>query len=302
MLQSQLNALVGRAKPSEIKELQTKIQTLSVDADKYDLTKITKGLNSELDRLKEENKKALITFITAGDPSIEASEKNVLAMLENGADIVEIGVAFSDPIAEGPTIQKASLRALEGGVNLDDIFSMVKRLREKTDKPLLLMMYLNTIFRYGTEKFFALCKENQIDGVIVPDMPFEEREEISAEADKNGIYSISLVAPTSKERVKMIADESKGFLYVVSSLGVTGTRKEISTDFETLLEPLNESKTLPACIGFGISDPAQAKRMSAYADGVIIGSAIVNIAEKLGEQAHTKIGEFVKSVREELDK
>ncbi len=254
------------------------------------------------DRLKEENKKALITFITAGDPSIEASEKNVLAMLDNGADIVEIGVAFSDPIAEGPTIQKASLRALEGGVNLDDIFSMVKRLREKTDKPLLLMMYLNTIFRYGTEKFFALCKENQIDGVIVPDMPFEEREEISAEADKNGIYSISLVAPTSKERVKMIADESKGFLYVVSSLGVTGTRKEISTDFETLLEPLNESKTLPACIGFGISDPAQAKRMSAYADGVIIGSAIVNIAEKLGEQAHTKIGEFVKSVREELDK
>ena len=250
------------------------------------------------DRLKEENKKALITFITAGDPSIEASEKNVLAMLDNGADIVEIGVAFSDPIAEGPTIQKASLRALEGGVNLDDIFSMVKRLREKTDKPL----YLNTIFRYGTEKFFALCKENQIDGVIVPDMPFEEREEISAEADKNGIYSISLVAPTSKERVKMIADESKGFLYVVSSLGVTGTRKEISTDFETLLEPLNESKTLPACIGFGISDPAQAKRMSAYADGVIIGSAIVNIAEKLGEQAHTKIGEFVKSVREELDK
>ena len=254
------------------------------------------------DRLKEENRKALITFITAGDPSIAASEKNVLAMLDNGADIVEIGVPFSDPIAEGPTIQKASLRALEGGVNLDDIFAMVKRLREKTDKPLLLMMYLNTIFRYGTEKFFALCKENQIDGVIVPDMPYEEREEIEAEAEKNGVYNIFLVAPTSNERVKMIAADAKGFLYVVSSLGVTGTRKEISTDFETLLAPVRNNGSVPSCIGFGISDPVQAKKMSYYADGVIIGSAIVNIAEALGEEAYAKIGEFVKSVREELDK
>ena len=170
--------------------------------------------------LAEENRKALITFITAGDPDLETSEKNVLAMLDNGADIVEIGVPFSDPIAEGPTIQKASLRALEGGVNLDEIFKMVVSLRKKTDKPLLLMMYLNTIFRYGTEKFFALCRENQIDGVIVPDMPFEERDEVKAEAEKNGIYNIFLVAPTSKERVRMISDEAKGFLYVVSSLGV----------------------------------------------------------------------------------
>ncbi len=254
------------------------------------------------ERLSQENKKALITFITSGDPDIESTERNVMAMLDNGSDIVEIGVPFSDPIAEGPTIQKASLRALEGGVNLDDIFEMVKRLRQKTDKPLLLMMYLNTIFRYGTEKFFSLCKENEIDGVIVPDMPFEEREEISAEAEKNGIYSIFLVSPTSKERVRMIAEQSKGFLYVVSSLGVTGTRKEISTDFVDLLSPIKDHKTVPACIGFGISDPQQAKKMSAYADGVIIGSAIVNLSEAYGNQASSHIADFVKSVREELDR
>ncbi|MBQ6633590.1 MAG: tryptophan synthase subunit alpha [Ruminococcus sp.] len=251
--------------------------------------------------LAEENRKALITFITAGDPDLETSEKNVLAMLDNGADIVEIGVPFSDPIAEGPTIQKASLRALEGGVNLDEIFKMVVSLRKKTDKPLLLMMYLNTIFRYGTEKFFALCRENQIDGVIVPDMPFEERDEVKAEAEKNGIYNIFLVAPTSKERVRMISDEAKGFLYVVSSLGVTGTRKEINTDFTDLLAPIRDHKTVPACIGFGISDPAQAKAMSQYADGVIIGSAIVSLSEKYGKDAHKYIGEFVKGVREALD-
>ena len=254
------------------------------------------------ERLAQDNKKALITFITSGDPDIASTEKNVMAMLDNGSDIVEIGVPFSDPIAEGPTIQKASLRALNGGVNLDDIFAMVRRLRAKTDKPLLLMMYLNTIFRYGTEKFFSLCKENQIDGVIVTDMPFEERDEIAAEADKNGIYNIFLVSPTSKQRVKMIAEESKGFLYVVSSLGVTGTRKQISTDFTDLLSPIKDHKTVPACIGFGISDPQQAKKMAAYADGVIIGSAIVDLSEKFGTDAYKHIGQFVRSVREELDK
>ncbi len=251
--------------------------------------------------LAKQNKKALITFITAGDPDLESSEKNVLAMLDNGADIVEIGVPFSDPIAEGPTIQKASLRALEGGVNLDKIFKMVSSLRKKTDKPLLLMMYLNTIFRYGTEKFFKLCKEHQIDGVIVPDMPFEERDEVKAEADKNGIYNIFLVAPTSKERVKMISDEAKGFLYVVSSLGVTGARKEISTDFSDLLSPIRDHQKVPACIGFGISGPAQARTMSQFADGVIIGSAIVSLSEKHGKDAHKYIGEFVRNVREALD-
>ncbi len=158
------------------------------------------------EKLKAENKKALVTFITAGDPDMDTTEKCVLEMYKNGSDIIEIGVPFSDPIAEGATIQKASLRSLSGGTNLDKIFDLVRKLRTQTDKPMLLMMYINTIFKFGTAKFFELCKETQIDGVIVPDMPFEEREDLQGEAEKNGIYTIFLVAPTSHERVKMIAE------------------------------------------------------------------------------------------------
>lgn len=247
--------------------------------------------------LKKENKKALITFVTAGDPDMETTEKNVLKMFESGADIIELGVPFSDPIAEGPTIQKASLRSLNGGTTLDKIFDLVKNLRQKTDKPLLLMMYINTIFKYGTEKFFAKCKEFEIDGVIVPDMPFEERDEIQDTADRYGIYNINLVAPTSKERIKMIAEKSKGFVYVVSSLGVTGTRKEITTDFDTLLEPFKEGDYCPYCIGFGISTPEQAGRISKFADGVIVGSAIVNIIADKGRESTKPVGEFVSSLK-----
>lgn len=253
------------------------------------------------EQLKAENRKALVTFITAGDPDMETTEKCVLEMYDNGSDIIEIGVPFSDPIAEGATIQKASLRSLSAGTNLDKIFDLVRGLRKKTDKPMLLMMYINTIFKFGTDKFFELCKETQIDGVIVPDMPFEEREELQDAADKNGIYTIFLVAPTSHERVKMIAEKSKGFLYVVSSLGVTGMRSEITTDFNELLAPLKDGNYCPCCIGFGISDPAQAKKMSSYADGVIMGSAIVKIVEKYGSEAPKYVGEFVKSVREGMD-
>lgn len=253
------------------------------------------------EELKAQGKKALITFVTAGDPDLETTEKLVLEMLEKGADIVEIGVPFSDPIAEGGTIQRASLRSLKNGTNLDEIFGLVKRLRAQTQKPLLLMMYINTVFRYGTEKFFKRCKENQLDGVIIPDMPFEERDEVKAYADENGIYSIYLAAPTSHERIKMIAEESKGFLYIVSSLGVTGTRKEISTDFDYLLEPLKGGNYCPACIGFGISNGAQAKKMASYCNGVIIGSAIVNIVEELGRGSVAKVGEFITSVRTALD-
>ena len=253
------------------------------------------------ENLKNQGKKALITFITAGDPDLETSEKNVLAMLENGSDIVEIGVAFSDPIAEGKTIQKSSQRALQGGVNLDKIFGMVKNLRKKTDKPLLLMMYLNTLFKYGKEKFFTNCKECEIDGVIVPDMPYEERDEIKEIADKYGIYNIMLAAPTSHERIKAIAEESKGFMYVVSSLGVTGVRKEITTDFNRLLEPIKNGNYCPACIGFGISDGKAAKNMAAYCDGAIMGSAVVKICEEYGKNAPEKIGEFIKQVRTDMD-
>lgn len=252
------------------------------------------------EQLKEKNEKALITFITAGDPDMETTENCVLKMFDNGADIIELGVPFSDPIAEGPTIQKASLRSLNRGTTLDEIFELVKRLRSKTDKPLLLMMYLNTIFKYGTERFFKNCSECEIDGVIVPDMPFEERGEISESADKYGVYSINLVAPTSADRVKTIAADSKGFLYVVSSLGVTGTRSEITTDFETLLSPLKAHSTLPYCIGFGISTPEQAAEMAGYSDGAIVGSAIVNIIAEKGSDAAPYVGKFVSQLKTPL--
>jgi tryptophan synthase alpha chain len=253
------------------------------------------------DKLKQENRKALITFLTAGDPDMETTEKCILEMFDNGSDIIEIGVPFSDPIAEGPTIQKASKRSLDGGTNLDMIFDLVRKVRMQTDKPLLLMMYLNTLYKFGSEKFFGLCKECDIDGVIVPDMPFEERDEIQAQADKYGIYNIFLVAPTSHERIKMIASEAKGFLYIVSSLGVTGTRKEINTDFNYLLEPLKDGSFCPACIGFGISDGAQAKAMASYCDGAIMGSAVVNIIAEHGKDSPKYVGEFIKSVRSGMD-
>ena len=251
--------------------------------------------------LKAEGRKALVTFVTAGDPDLATTEALVLEMFDKGSDIVEIGVPFSDPIAEGGTIQRASLRSLKNNTNLDQIFDLVSRLRDTTEKPILLMMYMNTVFRYGTEKFFNNCKRVQIDGVIIPDMPFEERDEVKEYAEKTDVRSIYLVAPTSRERVKMIAEESKGFLYIVSSLGVTGTRKEITTDFNELLAPLREGSYCPACIGFGISNGEQARKMADYCNGCIIGSAIVNIVEKYGKDSVQPVGEFISSVREALD-
>ncbi len=255
------------------------------------------------EQLKNDGKKALITFITAGDPDMETTEKAVLTMYENGADMIELGVPFSDPVAEGVTIQKASLRSLNNGTTLDKIFDLVSKIRTKSDKPLLLMMYLNTIFKYGTKKFFKLCKEKEIDGVIVPDLPFEERDELSDSADEFCIYLINLVTPTSDDRISMIAKESKGFLYVVSSLGVTGTRNEITTDFDNLLKPIKgHSEICPACIGFGISTPQQAKKMSSYCDGAIVGSAVVKIIEQYGKDSPEKVGEFIKLLRGNMDK
>lgn len=257
-------------------------------------------IEKALAELKNKGEKALITFITAGDPDLETTEKLVLEMFDKGSDIVEIGVPFSDPVAEGKTIQAASLRSLANGTNLTQIFEMVESLRKKTDKPLILMMYVNTIFRFGTEKFFGLCKEKGIDGVIVPDLPFEEREELQPYADNNGIISISLVAPTSHQRIASIAKEAKGFLYSVSSTGVTGTRSDFSTDFDEFFGEIKKSCTVPAMVGFGISNPEQAKKMSGYCDGVIVGSAVVKIAAEYGRNSVPKVGEFVKSLKEAI--
>lgn len=258
-------------------------------------------IDIKLEQLKAENRKALVTFITAGDGGYQTTEDAILAMEKNGADIIEIGVPFSDPVAEGPVIQDASVRALQGGTNLIGIFQMVKRLREKTDMPLLFMMYLNTIYGFGTERFFKLCVEYGIDGVIVPDMPFEEYDEIVPTADKYGVYSISLVAPTSHKRVEKIAKNAKGFLYCVSSVGVTGTRSSFDTDFNEFFKPVKEFSKVPYFVGFGISNGEQAKAMSEYCDGVIVGSAIVKIVGNGGNVAEN-VGKFTSELRHAIDK
>lgn len=254
-------------------------------------------IETALAELKNKGEKALITFVTAGDPDIETTEKLVSEMFDKGADVVEIGVPFSDPVAEGKTIQAASLRSLSNGTNLTQIFDMVGRLREKTEKPLILMMYVNTIFRFGTERFFALCREKGIDGVIVPDLPFEERNELQPYAEENGIIAISLVAPTSHQRIADIAGEAKGFLYCVSSTGVTGTRSKFTTNFEEFFGEIKKSCKVPAMVGFGISDPEQAKKMSGYCDGVIVGSAVVKIVAQYGRESVPYVGEFVRSLK-----
>lgn len=251
--------------------------------------------------LKKQGKKALITFVTAGDPDLETTEKLVLEMFDKGADIIELGIPFSDPIAEGVTIQRASLRSLNNGTNLTKVFDVVKRIREKTDKPLLFMMYLNTIYVYGTERFFNECKEYGIDGVIIPDMPYEERDEVLEYSEKSGVVNINLVAPTSHGRIKEIASNSKGFLYCVSSTGVTGTRSSFTTNFDEFFGTIKQYATCPCAVGFGISNPEQAKKMSSYCDGVIVGSAVVKLIEKSGRDSVPEVGEFVKSLKDGID-
>ena len=257
-------------------------------------------IEKTLAELKAKGEKALITFITAGDPDLETTEKLVLEMFEKGSDIVEIGVPFSDPVAEGKTIQAASLRSLAHGTNLTEIFGTVENLRKKTDKPLILMMYVNTIFRFGTERFFTLCREKGVDGVIVPDLPFEEKDEIRSFAEDNEIIPISLVAPTSHQRIESIASDAQGFLYCVSSTGVTGTRSKFSTNFDEFFGEIKKSCKVPAMVGFGISNPEQAAKMGSYCDGVIGGRAIVNIVGQLGRDSVEKVGEFVRSLKEAL--
>lgn len=258
-------------------------------------------IDRALQALKQAGKKALIPFITAGHGGYALTEQLVLKMEEAGANIIELGVPFSDPIAEGPVIQHASEQSLKQGTTLAGIFELVKRLRKQTDMPLLLMMYLNTIFSHGTEDFFRTCKEVGIDGVIVPDMPFEEKDEIQGDADKYGIHNISLVTPASEGRTQMIAENATGFLYCVSSNGVTGMRSKFQTDFSSFFAPIHKYAKIPCMVGFGISSPEAAKQMSEYCDGVIIGSAIVNLVEQYPTQAPEKVYKFLHDIRMALD-
>ena len=243
-----------------------------------------------------ENKKAFIPFITCGDPDLETTGKIVREAVKNGASLVELGIPFSDPTAEGPVIQGANLRALEGGVTTDKIFDFVKDLRKDVTVPMVFMTYANVVFSYGSEKFIKTCSEIGIDGLILPDLPFEEKEEFLDECHKNGVDLISLIAPTSKDRVAMIAKEAEGFIYLVSSLGVTGTRTEINTDLDSIVKIIRENTDVPCAIGFGISTPEQAKKMAAVSDGAIVGSAIIKIMEKYGKESPSHVGEYVKSM------
>ncbi|MBQ9609747.1 MAG: tryptophan synthase subunit alpha [Lachnospiraceae bacterium] len=253
-----------------------------------------------MSRIKDafDNKKAFIPFITCGDPDIETTRALVNEMVKNGANLVELGIPFSDPTAEGPTIQGANIRALSGGVNKEKIFDMVRALRNEDgiSIPLVFMTYANVVFSYGSDKFFKTCQEIGIDGVILPDLPYEEKGEFEDVSDKYGVDLISLIAPTSANRIAMIAKEAKGFIYIVSSLGVTGTRTSITTDVASIVEVVKANTDVPCAIGFGISNPEQAAKMAASADGVIVGSAIVKIIEKYGKDSVTPVGEFVKSM------
>ena len=247
-----------------------------------------------------ENGKAFIPFITCGDPDLETTASIVREMVKNGADLIELGIPFSDPTAEGPVIQNANLRALSGGVTTDRIFDLVRNLRKDVSIPLVFMTYANVVFSYGAEKFISTLNDIGIDGLILPDLPFEEKEEFQPLCNKYGIALISLIAPTSENRIAMIAKEAQGFLYIVSSLGVTGTRSEITTDLSSIVRIVRENTDIPCAIGFGISGPEQAKKMAALSDGAIVGSAIVKIVEKEGRSAAPAVGAFVKQMKDAL--
>ena len=247
-----------------------------------------------------QDKKAFIAFITCGDPDLETTAAAVREAVKNGASLIELGIPFSDPTAEGPVIQAASLRALQGGVTTDKIFDLVRELRKDVTVPLVFMTYANVVFSYGADRFLANCKEVGIDGLILPDVPYEEKEEFLEPCRKYGVDLISLIAPTSEDRIAMIADEAEGFLYIVSSLGVTGTRTEIKTDLASIMEVVRQSTDLPCAIGFGISTPEQAKKMSDLSDGVIVGSAIVKLLAKYGKDAPKYIGEYDRSMTEAM--
>ena len=247
-----------------------------------------------------EKEKAFIAFVTGGDPDIETTEKLIPKMVEAGADVIEIGIPFSDPIAEGVVIQEADVRALQAGTTTDKLFEMLVRVRKKTQVPLVFMTYMNPIYTYGTERFMERCAQVGIDGVIIPDVPFEEKEEVSKACQKAGVKLISMIAPTSKERIHMIAREAEGFLYCVSSLGVTGVRNKITTDITEMIEQVRQISDIPCAIGFGIATPEQAYEMAKITDGVIVGSAIVKLIAQYGKKSIEPVCQYIQTMKKAI--
>ncbi len=248
------------------------------------------------------NGKAFIAFVTCGDPDMETTASVVRSLAANGADLIELGIPFSDPTAEGPVIQGANVRALRAGATTDKVFDMVSSIRSDVAVPLVFMTYANVVFSYGTDRFLGRCEDVGIQGLILPDVPYEEKEDFLPSCRAHGIKLISMVAPTSEERISMIAAESEGFLYVVSSMGVTGARKSITTDVGSIVQAAKKVSTTPCAVGFGISTPEQAKEMSLHADGVIIGSAIVRIVAEHGRGSAKPVGEFAKAVKDAISR
>lgn len=244
------------------------------------------------------NGKAFIPFITCGDPDLETTAASVRAMAANGADLIELGIPFSDPTAEGPVIQGANIRALKAGTTTDKVFDFVREVRKDVSIPMVFMTYANVVFAYGAERFISTCAEIGIDGLILPDLPYEEKEEFAPTCHKYGVDLISMIAPTSENRIAMIAKEAEGFLYIVSSLGVTGTRSEIRTDLASIVKVVRENTAVPCAIGFGISTPEQAAKMAGIADGAIVGSAVIKLLEQYGKDAPEQIGAYVKRMKD----
>ncbi len=247
-----------------------------------------------------EKGKAFIPFITCGDPDLETTAAVVRAAVANGADLIELGIPFSDPTAEGLVIQGANVRALKGGITTDQIFAFVKELRRDVKVPMVFMTYANVVFSYGAQRFISACKDIGIDGLILPDLPFEEKEEFQPLCRQYGVDLVSMIAPTSEKRIAVIAKEAEGFLYIVSSLGVTGMRSEIKTDLASIVKVVRENTGVPCAIGFGISTPEQAKKMADISDGAIVGSAIIKLIEKHGKKAPKYVGEYVKSMKDAM--
>lgn len=248
------------------------------------------------------NKKAFIPFLTAGDPDLDTTKEMILAMQEAGADLIEIGIAFSDPVAEGPVIQEADERALASGTTTDKIFDMVESIQDQITIPMVFMTYVNPIYVYGTEKFAKRTRECGVAGVIVPDVPYEEKQEIQDLFKAEGLTVISMIAPTSSDRVQMIAKEAEGFVYCVSSLGVTGVRTEINTGIAELIQQVKEVRDIPCAIGFGISTPEQAEAMAKISDGAIVGSAIVKIIAEHGKDSVPFVEEYVRAMKQAVNK
>lgn len=249
-----------------------------------------------------ENGRAFIAFVTGGDPDLDTTKKIIKEMEKAGADLIEIGIPFSDPIAEGPVIQEANERALANGCTTDKLFDALKDIKDEVSVPLVFLTYINPIYAYGVNKFLDRCNECGIQGLIIPDLPYEEKDEIADECKNHDVDIISLIAPTSHDRIKMIAKEATGFIYCVSSLGVTGVRSDINTDLGEMIKLVRETTDVPCAFGFGIATPEQAEYVAKYSDGAIVGSAIVKIVAKYGKDCLPYINEYVKSMKEAVMK